>query len=576
MPHQLLKIWALPPQVNWMLEFNRSWIRYSQGVDPTFSDNFILADVILSPEYPRRFSNYSGDISGRYIGAVAMLPDDIQAARLPGLIEQIIKHQKPDGRFGTADLSYASEDIGPENMALLWGNGRLLVGLMEYYAYSNSAETLDAARKLGDFLLNVNEACADPAVRERVTGQGPSGFICFTQLIEGLDMLWLATKDDRYMDAAKSIVPLLEGRGKQHSHGYLTTLRSYVMLYESTVDKTFLEAAETPFNELVATADYKVNGGVLEYFGYKNGRDEGCSEADFLRLALQLWKATDDMTYLDFAERSLLNSFNAGQFKYGEFGHRRFDATGYIAAIDVGRSWWCCTMHGHRAFQDVIEAVVTHEDNLVKVNLFQEGTWTSPALSIKLSRPAAQNAARTSFKIIVTQASAEQQTIAIRKPSWIEEATIRLNGREIPVEVVNGYFATTREWEAGDTIAIDCSYKMKLLTRDGKTLSPEQLTATPVNAALYYGPWLLGVDEDLDPFFHGEPWRSNTIQLSSAIKGSEAYEAPEHPMIIQDAHLNVAYTHGGFPDPCRVTLRPITEQTLHHQSMVSYWLNYVK
>ncbi len=42
--------------------------------EPSFSDRFVLADVALDPVYPRRFTNYSGDLSGRYVGALSLLP----------------------------------------------------------------------------------------------------------------------------------------------------------------------------------------------------------------------------------------------------------------------------------------------------------------------------------------------------------------------------------------------------------------------------------------------------------------------------------------------------------------------
>ena len=41
------------------------------------------------------------------------------------------------------------------HMALLWGNGRLLVGLMQYHAVTHDAEVLRAARRLADFLVAI-------------------------------------------------------------------------------------------------------------------------------------------------------------------------------------------------------------------------------------------------------------------------------------------------------------------------------------------------------------------------------------------------------------------------------------
>ncbi|HOC73667.1 MAG TPA: hypothetical protein PKL54_12685, partial [Candidatus Hydrogenedentes bacterium] len=54
--------------------------------EPAFSDDFILADVVVDKSRPRRFMEFSGDISGRFLGALAMLSrgaeDDTRLHRL--------------------------------------------------------------------------------------------------------------------------------------------------------------------------------------------------------------------------------------------------------------------------------------------------------------------------------------------------------------------------------------------------------------------------------------------------------------------------------------------------------------
>ncbi|MEA3364124.1 MAG: glycoside hydrolase family 127 protein [Candidatus Hydrogenedentes bacterium] len=549
----------------------------NQTIEPRFTDDFILADVVLSPDYPRRFDNFSGDISGRFIGAVSMLPDPDQAKRLEGLVDEIARHQKPDGRFGTMDLSFAAADIGPENMALLWGNGRLLAGLMEYHQYSGSQKALECAQKLGGFLIGVYDTCSEPDVAKRLEGQAARGFICFTQLIEGLDMLYRATNNEQYLETAKRIVPLLEPRGIQHTHGYLTTLRGYLMLYETTGDPAILGAAEKLYGDLITSKDYIIYGGVMEYFGSKHDRDEGCSEADFLRLSLQLWQATGNLEYLELAERCLLNIFYANQFETGDFGHRRYDETGYIPARGAGRAWWCCTMHGYRAFADVKKYVVTEDKETVKINLFLDGTWSDGDTTLVVSRPGASEPQAAAFRVVIEKAPDSARPIAIRQPTWARNITVRVNGAELKPSILAAYMVLERAWQSGDIIEVDWTYDVRLVQQDGKVIRPDGLADRPVKAALFHGPWLLGVNEELDPYFHGEPWRENVIWLPASIERPKASVGPEgDPRIIEDAHLLVKYRHGGFPDPCTVTLRPISEQTPCRQPMVTTWLNFQK
>jgi hypothetical protein len=48
-----------------------SLARVLRGDQPTFSDDFVLADAV--PQHVRRFTEFSGDVSGRYLGALAVV-----------------------------------------------------------------------------------------------------------------------------------------------------------------------------------------------------------------------------------------------------------------------------------------------------------------------------------------------------------------------------------------------------------------------------------------------------------------------------------------------------------------------
>jgi len=95
------------------------------------------------------------------------------------------------------------------------------------------------------------------------------------------------------------------------------------------------------YREIIDMGAVKTNGGVLEYFKKDYTRDEGCSEADFVRLSLQLWRATGEAGYLNRAEHCLYNSLFAGQFATGDFGHHDFDGRGYVTVPGPGRAGWC-------------------------------------------------------------------------------------------------------------------------------------------------------------------------------------------------------------------------------------------
>ena len=569
--------------------------RMEKTIEPAFTDDFILADVKLDPAYPRRFSDFSGDLSGRVIGALSMMSrggeDDV---RLKRLVSEALKYQRADGRFGKEDLSFEAQDVGPDQMALLWGNGRMLVGLLEYYQRFKEQPVLDASVRLGDFLLKVFDACSKPDVIERLRGKAANGFICFTQFNEGLELLTRATGDEKYRKVALKMEPLLEPRGDQHTHGYLTTLRGHLMIFESTGDTAILESVMKRYLDLFEGGSVLTNGGVLEYFKPGYDRDEGCSEADFLRLSLQLWRATGEMVYLEKAERCLYNIFYANQFDTGDFGHHAYDGRGYVTVPGPGRAWWCCTMHGLRAFRDVIDCAVTRnpESGEVDVNLWLEGTWTSPDLKFRLERAGTFNGAQANgaFRMTFDTAPEKPLKTVFRAPYWAVGPNYLLikdgkeaggsgsaykPGEETPAAKFRPINVTTENtFKSGDAIDLQLHCVFQFIGRDGKTVAYDQISAEkPQELAVFYGPWLMGVDATRDPMFHGEPFGENVIQLpllADLYKSVLQDSAPETPLL-SNPRLAFTYKHDGFTDLCNACLRPTSELTTHPQSTFSFW-----
>ena len=562
---------------------------------PEYTPEFVLADVKLDPAYPRLYDSFSGDISGRWVEALALVPGDA-GGRLEEVVADLLSHQRSDGRFGDASLIFTAEEIGRPHMALLWGNGRLLMGLLTYYQQQRHAPTLEAARRLGDFLVRVREECSGEGVATRLHGLGAHGLICFTQLIEGLAILGQETGEAKYLDAAREITPLLPPPGIQHTHGYLSTLRGILFLYEATGDASLLEGVETQFADLLRSPDYVVFGGVLEFFGAethglspadlkklealdnKAPQDEGCSEADFVRLGLQLWRATGKAEYLERAERCLLNQFYSNQFHSGDFGHRVVYQRGFRPSENPGKAWWCCNMHGLRTFPDVAEALVTTAGGGVRVNLYLDCDYSGEQLAFTL----ASRAGAEGVTLTITRDSAGEVPLSLRVPSWVELVEVTVNGEAVTPSQPDGYLVVTRAWQQGDAVEITFTYREYLQLRSGEQVDLRDLGREPVEAALFVGPWLLGVHAHDDPEFVERPWSWGTgpnenlvtlpaqLQEWRVVPKTEASTLPGPELAVW-----LAYRHGGWPGESRVTLRPISHHTnCVHEQVLAVWITY--
>jgi len=538
------------------------------GNTPEMSSDFILADISLKPEFKRRFTDFSGDISGRYFDVFSSYPAENNPINLHELMNEALEYQHQDGRFGNPDLLFDPEKLAGPHMALLWGNGRLLVGLMRYYHMDHQPKVLAAARKLGDFIDGIADSCTSPQVVERLKDKDFMGYICFTQLMEGLVLLWDETKDEKYMQTASKVYPLLPSPGKQHSHGYLNTLLGTLMLYERTGKTEQLQFVTDRYNELVRSPEYLVFGGVPEYFGTvgvsKDARDEGCAEADFIMLSLRLWKTTGETKYLEKSEHCLINHLFTNQYQTGDFGHRSLDPEmGFVNDENIARSWWCCNFHALRALHETKENIFTRKDNAIQFNLFFDGKYEDNELHLTAEQVKDHS---NQFKIRVIKAGINSR-LAVRKPSWARQVELTYAGKKVRTEQKGDYLVLDQSLQAGDLIDVAVDYELKWVDNDKKEI------AFPITgkmqAALFYGPYLMSVDSNFQPFFDSEPNYSNYLDLRDQLKFTP--ELAPSGSNMKNTYLVMQHVHSDMFGKYPVVMRPISETTWQSACNIRVW-----
>ena len=539
--------------------------RVLQGGPPAYTSELLLADVI--PENTRRFTNFSGDLSGRYVGALALASRQTGKApdKLHRLVNQILRRQKPDGHFGDP---MGLTEMADDDMARLWGNGRMLIGLLEYYAVDPRPEVLEAARRIGDFLVSVAPRFNSGSVQRFFSdGRFATGYICWTQNVEGLAELYKQTSDDRYLELASEMAARISRHPSQHSHGFLATLRGILELARVTGDERYLQQVEREWESLVESDNLLVQGAIPEAFAPSIERDEGCSEADWLRLNLELWRETSDSKYLEQAERTLFNEFFLNQFSSGDFGHVSLRETGI--GSDTARAWWCCTLHGLRAFPAVFDSVFRSDGEKLFYELPLDGEGSLEGLRVAASSLLEKNG---SIRLTITVSDSKRRTISIRVPEWAAKLEVHAPPNAEMAGPQGGYLSLTGAWEVGDEVVLDYHFRTRLETH------PSRSDYT----AVFRGPWLLAVDEANSPYFFDEPYAHNRVELSNLDVGREA----EHPPSATSA---AALTSADFTVPVarrelewipagyqtqrqQANLRPVAERTASPQpSRWEFW-----
>lgn len=520
--------------------------RVLHGNSPAYTEEFLLADV--RPVAGRRFTEFSGDLSGRYIGALATAARVYRTSfpALDCLVPKVIALQKSDGYFGST-FHYDKPTDG--DLALLWGNGRLLVGLLEYCRYKPDPAVLAASKRLGDFLLRVAPLMLSRKIRDEFgAAHFASSYICWTQQTEGLAGLYLATHDERYRSLTEAIAAVIERRPGDHAHGYLTSLRGVMDLFQTTSDVRLLQQCEAAWQDIVHSEDLLDTGGVPEGWSPNKHRSEGCAEVDWLRFNLSLWKATANPKYLAAAERATFNELALNQFANGDFGHRVLTETG-ISGDGAVRAWWCCTLHGLRYFPDLQASAFRADKGALCYELPIDSDIDNrhaPAASLDAvaTSSLAQNRAA---KITIISAGAAPASLLIRKPEWANALDILVNGTAGQHPLEGDYVRLHRQWRRGDAVTV--TYAMTLQSKPG---AQKRMTFS-------YGPWLLGAPELGNPAYFNELTTDNRL---AAAKDQTAAVHPNRPFRVPVAARTFPFTPAEFPDQQgTVTLRAVAEQT---------------
>ena len=542
--------------------------------EPFTSLPWLRAD--LSFEQKRIFTNYSGDISGRFLEIMAVLSKENLGfhPHFVPLMQNVPELQCEDGHFGDPDIDwdgeidYMASYQEAKYLPTLWGNNRIMCGLIETYKVSGNEKILAAAEKLAGFYEKITKRLTDPKRVAEFTGiraedierhlPGADGKIastlpvidttnaggyvtCYFPIIEGLVKLYAITGKEKYLHLAERIGEfhqLFDVTTTTHAHGMLCCHYGYLMIYELTNQKKYLDRVEKRWSDMVDGGYVNAMGGTPEGVQLTFSRDEGCANADWLRVNLKLYELTKNTKYLDLAERLMFNQFLINEWSNGGFGHRNIycDANGmYGFQKHFLECVWCCNYHGTMGFEIFKKYVAGWNDDTLTVNFAVDFELAIKANGTRSTIRSEQIAGDYSFDIqkiaeplenlILTQKIIPHDTqpfyLSVRIPDWAESVSmVDANGQKMTATEKGGYMISEGKIQADQVVHVQYHGGLVVENRYLKKETLESLRKSESPEATFrYGPYTL-VAKGLSriPYLMLEKNQAGELRINDALQ----------------------------------------------------------
>ncbi|WP_020605388.1 glycoside hydrolase family 127 protein [Spirosoma spitsbergense] len=465
-------------------------LKYILALDP----DKLLAPYLIDAGLPLKATRYGnwessgldGHIGGHYLSALAMMyastgEPELQK-RLDYMVAELARCQAKNGngyvggipegkvfweRIHKGDIDGSSFGLN-NTWVPLYNIHKLFAGLRDAYAYAGNKQAKQVLVGLGDWFVDLIKPLSDDQIQQVLRTEHGG-------INETFADLYVLTNDKKYLETAQRIshrallIPLLEKQDKLtglHANTQIPKVIGFEKIASLTGKSDWSEAAVYFWQNVSQTRSVAFGGNsVREHFNpttdfsqvlRSNQGPETCNSFNMLRLSKALFLDKNDVSYLDFYERTLYNHILSSQHpeKGGFVYFTPIRPNHYRVYSQPETSMWCCVGSGLENHTKYGELIYSHSDNDLFVNLFIPSTLDWKAKHIQLTQTTRfpyENQSDLTLKLTKPQ----QFSLQIRYPNWAENLTVLVNGKPQPIDgKPSSYVAISRKWKSGDTVTV--------------------------------------------------------------------------------------------------------------------------
>jgi uncharacterized protein len=442
-------------------------------IDATVNANLLAIDVDKVFLQPFRARN----LREGYIGLGKLIDATVRFAAYTGdprvvalkkqLIAEAIKTQEPDGYIGIL--------IPPSRV---WGvydiheTSHLVLGMANDYRYFGEKTSLEAARKLADFIIN--RWSAEPDRYPGGTGQRANMYGVTTGLDAALLTLYEQTKDPRYLDfcvhfkqyelpkwnaAIKIGTNVMDD--ERHCYIYMCLCVAQMQLNRIQPDAKLFDQAHRAIDFLTRQDGLLTSGSCSFHEGWHSDQcgtpdvSESCATAYLIRMLDRLFRAEADSRYGDMMERAVHNALFAAQSPDGR-------QIRYFSPLEGKRVYFnldtfCCPNNFRRIMAELPMMIYYRMEKGLVVNLYTAST-AKMDLGDGLSLAVRQETDYPRGGDVLVRLDPSRPAafpLGLRIPRWCAKASVTVNDQPIDKAAEPGkLLVIDREWKAGDRVRL--------------------------------------------------------------------------------------------------------------------------
>jgi DUF1680 family protein len=534
-------------------------------IDLVVQKNLLALDVesvFLTPLRQRNVpEGYVG--VGKLIDATvrfaAYTKDPAVLALKQRLVAETIKTQEPDGYIGL--LVPASRVWGVYDIHEM---SHIVLGLANDYRYFGEKSSLDAARKLADFIIN--RWSAEPDRFPGPKGNRSSMYGVTTGLDAALLTLFEQSKDPRYLDFcchfkqyrlpqwnASIEIGYDHMDDERHCYIYMALCVAQMQLNRIQPDPKLLDQAHRAIDFLTHKDGLFVSGSCSLHEGWHSDQccgpdaSESCATAYLIRMLDRLLRAEGDSRYGDMMERAIYNALFAAQSPDGR--QLRYFCPLEGDRVYFDRDTYCCPNNFRRIIAELPMMAYYRTGGGLAVNLYTTssakmdlGDGLSLGVRQETDYP---NSGKIHLQLDPSRAA--QFPLRLRIPGWCAQPKVTVNGQPLDVACPKGSFLTiSRQWRAGDRVELELPMAWRLVRgrklQEGRVAvlrGPVLFCVNPARNAALQGVDLKQIT--LDPTSLQDPVADATIRpdgLACPVRawspGRSTSEAPDLDLVLSE------------------------------------------